>query len=35
MELLGDVGQMKARFGLFLDSASLDTRGAWFALNMQ
>jgi hypothetical protein len=26
MELLGDVGQMEARFGLFRDSANGDTR---------
>jgi hypothetical protein len=26
MELLGDVGQMEARFGLFRDSANVDTR---------
>jgi hypothetical protein len=26
MELLGDVGQMEARFGLFCDSADVDTR---------
>jgi hypothetical protein len=26
MELLGDVGHVEARFGLFGDSANLDTR---------
>jgi hypothetical protein len=26
MELLGDVGHVEARFGLFRDSANLDTR---------
>jgi hypothetical protein len=26
MKLLGDVGHVKARFGLFGDSANLDTR---------
>jgi hypothetical protein len=26
MELLGDVGQMEARFGLFRDNVNLDTR---------